>query len=174
MPAFIDLTGMRFGKLVVLTYMPIENNQYVFWLCKCDCGKNKVIRSNHLRSLATKSCGCAYSKLAPGMGAKNGLLQKYKAEARKRGFVFELTNDVFYDLVTRNCYYCDQIPTQEYIIDTCYGSFIYNGIDRLDNKIGYTIENSVTCCKACNYAKHTGTSEDYIQRSIRIARKWSK
>lgn len=32
-----------------------------------------------------------------------------------------------------------------------------------DNSKGYTLENVVTCCKFCNYAKHTSTYEDFIK-----------
>lgn len=35
------------------------------------------------------------------------------------------------------------------------GAFTYNGIDRLNNDEGYTVENTVTCCSVCNRAKHT-------------------
>lgn len=40
----------------------------------------------------------------------------------------------------------------------------YNGIDRLDNSKGYTIDNSVACCSKCNIAKGTDTKEEYIAR----------
>lgn len=36
-----------------------------------------------------------------------------------------------------------------------------NGIDRVDSSIGYTIQNSVPCCKICNYAKHNLTLEEF-------------
>ena len=39
---------------------------------------------------------------------------------------------------------------------------IINGIDRINNDIGYTIENSLTCCKICNYAKNTMSMREFI------------
>lgn len=39
---------------------------------------------------------------------------------------------------------------------------IYNGIDRIDNAKGYTIENSVTCCKRCNFAKRNMSYDEFI------------
>ena len=36
-----------------------------------------------------------------------------------------------------------------------------NGIDRVDSSKGYTLENSVPCCKYCNIAKHTMTSTEF-------------
>lgn len=53
-----DLTGQRFGRLVVLEQAGRSKNRHVMWLCQCECGKQKVIMANHLQSGRTKSCGC--------------------------------------------------------------------------------------------------------------------
>lgn len=53
----LDLTGQRFGKLVAIKEAG-KLNGYVTWLCKCDCGNEKAMRTNALRSGATRSCGC--------------------------------------------------------------------------------------------------------------------
>ena len=42
------------------------------------------------------------------------------------------------------------------------GDYIYNGIDRLDNSVGYTKENCVPCYKMCNYAKNKFTMEEFL------------
>ena len=58
---FRDLTGERFGRLVVLNvdhYQKTEHCKRVFWKCLCDCGKYTVIRSDCLTSGNTTSCGC--------------------------------------------------------------------------------------------------------------------
>lgn len=52
-----DLTGQRFGRLVVVQFSHVKSKQ-TYWLCKCDCGNTKVCRAGHLRYGATKSCGC--------------------------------------------------------------------------------------------------------------------
>lgn len=58
MGKFIDLTGKRFGKLVVLRkYDKYKNGQWK-WLCKCDCGRQVVVGSCSLRIGETVSCGC--------------------------------------------------------------------------------------------------------------------
>ena len=53
MGKFIDLTGQKFSRWTVLKY---EGN--CNWLCRCDCGTEKVVQSGHLRSGRSKSCGC--------------------------------------------------------------------------------------------------------------------
>lgn len=53
----LDLTGQRFGKLTVLS--PAENiGSMTAWRCRCDCGKETVVTTGHLRSGQTTSCGC--------------------------------------------------------------------------------------------------------------------
>lgn len=56
-----DLSEMRFGQLVVIDLAEIRDKRS-FWLCKCDCGNTKVVRSDALMSLKTISCGCLKKK----------------------------------------------------------------------------------------------------------------
>lgn len=49
----VDLTGKRFGRMVALRY---EGNRK--WLCRCDCGNEKVVFGLDLRQGKTQSCGC--------------------------------------------------------------------------------------------------------------------
>jgi hypothetical protein len=55
-----DITGQRFGRLVVLKLDHIEKgkDRHSCWLCKCDCGNKKVINKTSLIGGKTKSCGC--------------------------------------------------------------------------------------------------------------------
>jgi len=53
----IDLSGKRFGKLLVVSR--VENREgRPSWLCQCDCGNSKVVMGGNLKTGATKSCGC--------------------------------------------------------------------------------------------------------------------
>ena len=53
----LDLTGQRYGHLTVLS--PAENiGSRTAWLCRCDCGRETVVRTSRLRSGHTVSCGC--------------------------------------------------------------------------------------------------------------------
>lgn len=58
MGKIIDLTGKRYGMLVVLEYAGKYKSGGTLWKCKCDCGNTVVVRSNDLRTGNTKSCGC--------------------------------------------------------------------------------------------------------------------
>lgn len=58
MSNFVDLTGQKFGKLKVIRR--VENNKQgnAQFLCKCDCGKEIIVRSSNLIQKHTVSCGC--------------------------------------------------------------------------------------------------------------------
>lgn len=58
MGAFIDLSGMRFGRLTVIERATAITSGEVRWICSCDCGKIIVTKGSRLRSGETKSCGC--------------------------------------------------------------------------------------------------------------------
>ena len=58
-----DLIGKRFGRLTVLSFdhmKKVKNSHRTksYWLCQCDCGNKKVVRSDCLTTGNTKSCGC--------------------------------------------------------------------------------------------------------------------
>ena len=59
MSAFIDLTGRRFGRLLVMQATSKRSSQGdIYWKCVCDCGKSVVVNGKSLRSSGQKSCGC--------------------------------------------------------------------------------------------------------------------
>lgn len=50
---FVDRTGQRFGRLVVLGFLGDRK-----WFCQCDCGNTSIVKSTNLVSSHTRSCGC--------------------------------------------------------------------------------------------------------------------
>jgi len=81
MNRFIDLTGLRFGKLLVIRRTNIKKWGSTCWLCKCSCGKETVVDSHSLRKGNTKSCGCLNKEIHTKHGhTKDGKISKtYKA-----------------------------------------------------------------------------------------------
>lgn len=51
-----DYVGSKFDRLTIKSYY--KNNEGAYFICKCECGNEKKIRSYHVTSGATKSCGC--------------------------------------------------------------------------------------------------------------------
>lgn len=91
----------------------------------------------------------------------DGKYIEYKTGAKKRGYIFNLTKDSFSKYWQQPCFYCGTT------IDTI-------GLDRKDNEIGYTEDNVVACCKICNRAKDTMSSDDYIKHCNLVMKNWSK
>ena len=58
MRKYIDLTGQKFGRLIVKEFVGINKWKKACWLCICDCGNILEVCSNALRMGKTKSCGC--------------------------------------------------------------------------------------------------------------------
>lgn len=84
----IDLTGMRFGKLVVKERGSSLNGQ-PRWVTECECGSTKEVLGYNLRHGHSKSCGCeqrtasaryAYKRIGKTAGDKNGRTIKARAK----------------------------------------------------------------------------------------------
>lgn len=92
MPNFIDLNGMRFGRLTVIERA--ENNKWgqTRWKCQCDCGNETVVVGVQLTSGKTKSCGCLNREIVSERSLKNLIGLKFgrltvlcRAENSKNG-----------------------------------------------------------------------------------------
>lgn len=59
-----NLHSQRFGRLIVVCVTKKRANDYVMWLCRCDCGNLAYVRSSHLLSGRTKSCGCLRKEMS--------------------------------------------------------------------------------------------------------------
>ena len=63
-----DLTGQRFGRLVVIRRAESADRSHTKWLCRCDCGAEKAIRADQLKDGTTQSCGCLAKERAAESG----------------------------------------------------------------------------------------------------------
>ncbi len=100
----------------------------------------------------------------------NSLFLTYKKGATKSNRTFQLTKEQFKILTSSNCHYCGIEPQQSHYKPDFHGSYVYNGIDRIDNNIGYILSNCVTACKMCNFAKRDISKsqwDDWITRIIK-------
>jgi hypothetical protein len=162
----LNLLGCQFGRLKVLKQAGRSKNNSCLWVCQCDCGNIITVLASNLNKGNTRSCGCLRS-LPKGQASKNLLLSSYKKGSKRRKLNWELTNTEFDVLTQENCFYCGVSPLQKIQQPGAYGEYIYNGIDRVDNSKGYTIDNCVPCCKMCNYARRNMSFKEYIQFIIR-------
>lgn len=185
--------GERFGMLTLMSKDFLGFNGRPRWQCRCDCGNTCTPSQEGLRSGNSTSCGCKQKEFAKkqirrvnlsnlkkaGEASYTTLYKRYRAEAKSRELVFELTLDQFKIIVSKNCQYCDEVPK----IFNCYhkknllyltretierATILANGVDRANSKIGYTLENSVPCCYMCNIMKWDHELDRFLKHIKKI------
>jgi len=170
----IDITSQKFGRLTAIRFIESKQGQSR-WLFDCECGKQTITSSQRVKKGHTKSCGCIRierRKLAEGEAARNIVYRQYKIDAKKRNLEFNLNIDEFEKLTKGNCFFCGIEPstTQTLNINTKNSSnYIYNGIDRINNNIGYIYSNCASCCYDCNQAKWTRSVEEFLEWAHRLS-----
>ena len=171
-----DWIGHRGPVFLVTSRKGKDTRGNTTWLAKCDCGNEFVITTAALgRPQGYRSCGCWRASqeaqrgskrpqisLGPGIASRNKLFSNYKRQAHSRGYSFDLTLEDALHLFKGDCYYCGISPCQSFTHRTCNGPYIYNGIDRRDNNLGYTCANSVSCCGTCNMRKNDSSEAEFL------------
>ncbi len=170
----LDEIGNKYGFLTIIEILPVVHGKRIQYLCKCDCEnpKPKKVNRDKLIGNHTRSCGClnirtckkmgGNNKISSGEACFNSLYINYKTSAKQRNLSFNLEKNDFRKLTKSNCYYCGVEPKQIKKAKNTNGDYLYNGIDRINNNVGYIIENCVSCCGRCNEAKMTQTQENFI------------
>lgn len=113
--------------------------------------------------LCTQKRPSNINQKSPGQVTFNFVLNRYKTGAKRRNYEFNLTNEEFSSVISMNCHYCNAEPRNYSVYEVKdqwvsqkarERSYIkYNGIDRIDSKLGYINSNIVPCCYKCNIAK---------------------
>lgn len=144
----IDITGKTFGHLTVLSpasrpKTTKENGQ--FWLCRCTCGKEKVVHGHSLRRGQTKSCGCLQKEKATKHGMKGTRLYTIYLSIKQRCYY---TKHIHYkDYGGRGIKMCDEWLDKENGFTNFYKWAIANGysddlsIDRINVDGNYEPNN---------------------------------
>jgi len=85
----------------------------------------------------------------------NGIYAYYKQNARKRKIEFKLTKEQFISFLHKECLYCGENA---------------KGIDRLNNRLGYMVDNCATCCAICNIMKRDMSMDYFISHCNKITK----
>ena len=146
----LDLVGKRFGRLTVIKKAESKPDGRVRWLCKCDCGKEKIILGQLLRDGMTQSCGCLWFETMLKANTKHGYSRRGKNKSRlsniHRGMIerCENKNSIEYHRYgARGIKICDEWHDLKIFADWA----IANGysddltLDRINNDGNYCPEN---------------------------------
>ncbi len=182
----LELSGLRFGRLLVGKCCGVDRKHYTLWKCQCDCGKTCTVKGVNIRLGVTQSCGCLLHDVCVTRGkrvaAKNllrghtipgsafrELFSGYKRNARSRDMEWSLSIEKFLELTSSPCFYTGLAPAQ--VIEAASGEqYIYNGVDRVDRFKGYTVDNCVPCSSAINRMKFDLSQEQFMMLCHLVAR----
>lgn len=167
-------------------------NYQNYYLVKCNfCGKELKYNTTYINfNKSSLHFGCSERvnkkhnslKFSPKEASFRCKASEYKSSANNRGLTFDLNKEETIKFLKGNCYYCGIEPSLlinmisktrlnngsqlSYPIND-YNIYC-NGIDRVDNTKGYSIDNCVSCCKDCNIAKLTKTKEEFRNWIIKV------
>ena len=168
-----NLVGRTIGVWHVEKALPKNRkNGCYFYIAKCvNCGYK--IKKSTFEVKREREC-YACRGFPRGEAGFKLLYASYRDYSRKVSRDFNLTKDQFRALAESACFYCGSPPMSVKTgasnrLMTGWGTYIYNGIDRVDNSKGYTTSNCVACCEICNRAKHTRSADTFVEYIRRFA-----
>lgn len=146
-----------------------------YFNCTCICGNTKTISAGNILSNSIKSCGCKKKEIIL-KAINDNYIKNFKTLVEKRSFSgykrhgkeFSLSFEQFSKLVNSNCHYCNNPPNNLLGNKTKSITKLLHGVDRLDSKIEYIIENCVSCCKQCNIMKMTWSKSEFLNQVKKI------
>jgi len=175
---FNDLAGQKFGRWTFIKRHSEKSASGAFlWQVECDCGAICNRRPDTIISGSSKSCGCYSSEYQIYTN------RKYEPHISTARSVWHCTYsdcdfDTFLYLSQLPCVYCGGQPSNSSSIKSntksvsTYqqqnGTFIYNGLDRIDSTKGHTRDNIVPCCRICNWMKSNLTLDEFLAHIDRI------
>jgi len=167
----IDITqGQRFGLLTTITqkYNPKYKNA-VYWLCQCDCGKQKIVRDTNLSNNLTTSCNC----LRKIVGKTNKTWKGYEKisscyynylihSACVRNHIFDVSIIQLWELYIKQNRKCAFTGLDIHFSKKSGGTDGTVSLDRIDNNKGYMIDNIQWVHKSINLMRGSHTISEFL------------
>ena len=170
MPALIDLTGQKYGRLTVLSKAE-SKRKHTFWNVICDCGNTTSVQSTYMKSGKTKSCGCFQKEQARNARLKHGRASRlarsgsvdYPKYTRESHLKLKYNLDIeTYNQMLQNqdnkCFICSYEFGQKQgdtYVDHCHTTSVVRGLlcQKCNSGLGYFKDNVKSLAKAIEYLK---------------------
>lgn len=142
-----------------------------FYKFRCGCSEWFRLRdTNSFTSWDDIRCSdCKrISRLKEHIGERY-VFKRVKWDAKKAGRSFNLSFEWFKEIIHQPCHYCNRKDTNKVnVASKIPGEFLltdfrYNGIDRVDNAVGYEEDNCIPCCVVCNRAKNSMPYDEFME-----------
>lgn len=144
-PRFIEMTGQKFNRLLVIGFDHKNGSRKCFWKCRCDCGNTAVVDGTHLRMGVVGSCGCYHLDRASEANTTHGMTGS-KIHRAWKNMIQRCTNPHnghWADYGGRGITVCDawKDSFQAFYKDVGDPPTPDHEIDRKDNNLGYMPDN---------------------------------
>jgi hypothetical protein len=162
MSKIVDITGNRYGRLVVISFNHLKN-RIVYWNVICDCGKEKVIPGGGMKDGSTKSCGCYMLDQIVLANKKHGEAHKtkeWRAWRNMKTRCLNPANHAYKNYGGRGILICESWLNsyENFLFDMgrCPKNF---SLERENNEIGYCKEN----CKWASRLEQSNNRRNVIK-----------
>lgn len=183
-----DLTGQRFGRLLVVERNGSNKNGRAMWKCKCDCGSEVTILGNMLLNQQATSCGClrkelakeAIARISTKHGGKKDRLYNIWTGMKKR--CYSQSNRSYYNYGARGITVCDEwLHDYQAFKDWAYENGYKDdadkyecSLDRIDSNKNYSPDN----CRWANALQQANNRRDNVTiklgEDIHTIPEWSR
>lgn len=167
MSELVDISGRRFGRLKVLRRKGSSSGRGGSkWLCICDCGSVRIVRSHALRHGITRSCGCFHRKVSHENAIHGGWNTRlYSVWSSMKQRCFNPLDDAYPNYGGRGISVCDRwrYSFANFRDDMGPRPSKNHSIDRIDNDGNYEPSN---CRWATRHQQQTNQRPHYGHRKI--------
>lgn len=160
-----DLKGVKINKLLFLEYIKNDKFGKALWLCKCECGREKVLNASAIKAGLTTSCGCNKRKsLSTGFELISGAFwNKLKKSALSRDIEITITIEEAWEIFQNQKGKCAVSGVELVMYPNNDRSRIQTASpDRIDSTKGYATDNFQWVHKRINRMKNILSTDELL------------